>query len=398
MEKYMKKSHSKSKKFYMILGILLILLIPIAFLTGIVDGRQSYRNDAVETVGKSWAGKQTLKEPALIISQKRLPLNDYNVNVKVNTELRKKGIFKVPVYTADVSIKGNFMNFLGKIDNAVAVLNFDISDSKGFIEQPKFKLISGNLTPSNNLSFYKKISTSDRLIPFEIQYKIRGINELYLTPNGQNNIIYIEGNWESPSFDGDFLPTERKVEKDKFQAKWSIPAIASSSLEASKLGVSFLMPVDNYRMSERSVKYSFLFLTLTFLAYFIYEITSKQKRPIHQLQYLMIGISMLIFYLLLVSLSEFIPFAGAYITSSIMTIGLISLYTYFVITKKTNLTFSLLITGILTLLYVFLYILLMLQDLSLILGSLGLFLIMALVMYATRNVEWYNENQNSEVR
>ncbi len=158
------------------------------------------------------------------------------------------------------------------------------------------------------------------------------------------------------------------------------------------------MPVDNYRMSERSVKYSFLFLTLTFLAYFIYEITSKQKRPIHQLQYLMIGISMLIFYLLLVSLSEFIPFAGAYITSSIMTIGLISLYTYFVITKKTNLTFSLLITGILTLLYVFLYILLMLQDLSLILGSLGLFLIMALVMYATRNVEWYNENQNSEVR
>ena len=107
---------------------------------------------------------------------------------------------------------------------------------------------------------------------------------------------------------------------------------------------------------------------------------------------------MLIFYLLLVSLSEFIPFAGAYITSSIMTIGLISLYTYFVITKKTNLTFSLLITGILTLLYVFLYILLMLQDLSLILGSLGLFLIMALVMYATRNVEWYNENQNSEVR
>lgn len=96
MEKYMKKSHSKSKKFYMILGILLILLIPTAFLTGIVDGRQSYRNDAVETVGKSWAGKQTLKEPALIINQKRLPLNDYNVNVKVNTELRKKGIFKVP--------------------------------------------------------------------------------------------------------------------------------------------------------------------------------------------------------------------------------------------------------------------------------------------------------------
>ncbi|MDE6137974.1 MAG: cell envelope integrity protein CreD, partial [Candidatus Gastranaerophilales bacterium] len=364
MEKNKKNSNSKSKKFYMILGILLILLIPIAFLTGIVKGRQSYRNEAVSAVSKSWADKQILREPTLTINQKKLPLNDYNVNIKVNTELRKKGIFKVPVYTADVVIKGNFQNSFGKLNDTKAILNFDVTDSKGFIEQPKFKLLNGNLTTSNNLNFHKLISCSDQFIPFEIQYKIRGINELYLRPNGQNNIIHIEGNWENPSFDGDFLPTDRKIEKNKFQADWSIPAIANSSIEYSKLGVSFLMPVDNYRMSERSVKYSFLFLALTFLSYFIYEITSKQKKSIHQLQYLMIGISMLIFYLLLVSLSEFIPFAGAYITASIMTIGLISIYTYFVITKKTNLKFSLLILSILSLLYIFLYILLMLQDLS----------------------------------
>ena len=154
------------------------------------------------------------------------------------------------------------------------------------------------------------------------------------------------------------------------------------------------MPVDNYRMATRAVKYSFLFLALTFLAYFIFEITSKNTKPIHQLQYLMMGGAMLIFYLLLVSMSEFMPFCAAYIIAAVMTIGLIGLYTYFVITKRQNLKFSLLITGIMAILYLFLYVLLALQDLSLIIGSLMLFLIMSLVMYSTRNVEWDNDNNN----
>ena len=108
----------------------------------------------------------------------------------------------------------------------------------------------------------------------------------------------------------------------------------------------------------------------------------------------MMGGAMLIFYLLLVSMSEFMPFCAAYIIAAVMTIGLIGLYTYFVITKRQNLKFSLLITGIMAILYLFLYVLLALQDLSLIIGSLMLFLIMSLVMYSTRNVEWDNDNNN----
>lgn len=394
-----KKKISKVKKFYTILGVLLILLIPIAFLAGIVSNRESYRNEAVENVGKSWADIQTLSTPVLELNIpgknatiESLKLNNYNAKVNVHTELRKKGIFTVPVYTADVKLSGDFLNPYDKINNFKADLNFMVSDSKGFIEQPKFQLLNGPLEASNDVTYSKNITTSNKFIPFEINYKIRGLNKIYVVPQGQNNQISIEGDWNNPSFEGSFLPTSRSISKDKFESYWSVPSIANSSIEEPEVGVSFLMPVDNYRMAIRAVKYSFLFLALTFLAYFIYEITSKKETRIHQLQYLMMGIAMLIFYLLLVSVSEFIPFLGAYIISSGMTIGLISLYTYFVITKRKNIKFSLLITAIMILLYLFLYILLRLQDLSLILGSLGLFFIMALVMFSTRNVEWYNDN------
>ena len=390
--------NSKVKKLYIILAILLILLIPIGFLKGIVSDRVEYRNTAVSTVKQSWAGEQTLNAPFLNLSSsdgkitKAFVLNNYNVTTSVNTDLRKKGIFTVPVYTANVEIKGDFVNNSGNINNAKAELGFGVSDSKGFVEQPQFKLLDGNLQSVNDIKFSKNITTSEKLIPFEIKYKIRGLNTIFFAPCGQNNKISISGNWANPSFEGDFLPTERQVSNDNFNASWSIPSIANASIKNPKLGVSFLMPVDNYRMSERAVKYSFLFLTLTFLTYFIYEITQKRKNPIHQLQYLLMGIAMLIFYLLLVSMSEFIPFALSYTIAAAMTIGLISIYTYFVITKRENPQFSQLITGILILLYSFLYVLLRLQDLALIAGSFGMFFIIALVMYSTRNIDWYNDN------
>ena len=145
-------------------------------------------------------------------------------------------------------------------------------------------------------------------------------------------------------------------------------------------------------MATRAVKYAFLFLSLTFLAYFIFEITSSGKNSVHQFQYLMMGGAMLIFYLLLISVSEFWTFMGAYITAALMTVGLISLYTYFVITKRNNLKFTILITLIMLFLYVFLYVLLAMQDLSMLIGSLALFVIMSLVMYSTRKVEWNSDS------
>lgn len=399
------------KKFYIIFGILLILLIPIGFLAGIVYNRESYRDKAVAEISRSWAARQEIETPKLTFPTgkkdeiKELELKDYNVDTEIHTELRKKGIFTVPVYTANVKMKGKFINNYGNLNNVKMSLTFKVSDAKGFIEQPTFSLMNENSKQHSSTNYTKEITTNAAEIPFEINFKLRGSNEIYIIPRGQNNIAKITGNWNNPSFEGNFLPIKRSVDKNNFQAEWSIPSVAVTSdssnnieenfINKPKLGVSLLQPVDNYRMAQRAVKYSFLFLVLTFLAYFIYEITEKEKVQIHQLQYLLMGIAMLIFYLLVVSISEFAPFIVAYLTATIMTITLISLYTYFVITKRKNPKFTLLITGIMAVLYTYLYVLLILQDLSLLLGSLGLFLIIAIVMYTTRNVEWYSENNEN---
>ena len=165
--------------------------------------------------------------------------------------------------------------------------------------------------------------------------------------------------------------------------------------ENAKYTMNFINTVDNYRMTERCVKYGFLFIALTFLAFFIYEITNKTNKHIHPFQYSLIGVSMLVFYLLLLSMSEFINFGVSYLLASVMTIALISFYTYFVLTKKEDKKFPLAVAGILALIYLYLYITVNLEELSLLAGSLGLFITIIIVMYATRNVEWYKEENKS---
>ena len=409
--------NSKMKKFFILLLMLLLLLIPIGFWFGIIKDRESYKHDAIKDVASAWGDVQVFSCPTMSFERKKdkttetvyLTLNDYNVDINIITEVRKKGIFTVPVYTAEVKLKGDFTNTYGNLSDKEITTSIQVGDSIGFIEEPKFKINDRPEKLTQDTKYISKLGNTGKNIPFEISYKIRGLNELFVNLGGQINNIKIKGNWADPSFTGNFLPSKREITKDRFNAEWRVPKVATTNVATvnpapvakynyedidrnAKVGVSLLMTVDNYRMATRALKYSFLFITLTFLSYFIYEITDKSKKRIHPLQYLLLGGSMLIFYLLLVSISEFAPFIAAYIIASFMTISLISTYTYYVITKQKNKKFSILITVLLVILYTFLYILLMLQDLALLIGSLGLFLILALIMYATRNVDWYNES------
>lgn len=161
----------------------------------------------------------------------------------------------------------------------------------------------------------------------------------------------------------------------------------------SKLRCNALFAGGFLQNGNKSYKIGFLFLSLTFLSFFVFEITSKDKRKIHPLQYLLMGLAMCVFYLLLVSVSEFLSFGIAYLIAALMTVLLIGIYSYGVITKKQNTNFPILISTIIALLYAFLYVLLVLQDFSLLLGSLGTFVIIALIMYATKDIEWYNEEK-----
>lgn len=392
-------TESKMKKFWVILTVLLVLLIPICFLYGIISDRESYRQEAVDKIASSWGNVQTIRNPFMYFNEGKdnniktndLVLQDYNANVVINTEIRKKGIFKIPVYTADVSINGLFKNKYGNLTNKKIITGFTVEDSRGFIENPILKVGKFSVKQADGTKYNVLINSAPEYIPFEISYKIRGLNELFLYVPGQNNKIKISGNWNSPSFEGNFLPASRKIDEGKFEAMWSIPKIATTSIDNPKIGVSLLVPVDNYRMTERTLKYSFLFLSLTFISYFIFELTSKDKRKIHPLQYCLLGCAMQVFYLLLVSLSEFLSFGLSYLLASLLIIILIGTYTYAVITQRTGKRFSLTISSLMSLLYMFLYVLLRLEDFSLLLGSFGMLAIIAVIMYSTRNVNWYSE-------
>ena len=396
-----KNFDSKAKKFLTILGTSLLLLIPIGFMFGMIHDRNSYRNEAVTNVAKSWADFQVIGLPTMSFTTQKdkidvineLELNSYEANVVIRTEMRKKGIFKVPVYTADVVQKGNFNNKYGDLSKHEITTKIYVKDSRGFVSEPKFSINNMPIKNSQDVAYNCKLNTSSKNIPFEISYKIKGLNSIDVALGGYTNDISITGNWKDPSFEGSFLPTEREVTNKDFSAKWSVPLIAlpKDSKDVAVVRVSLLLPVDNYSMAERSLKYGFLLLTLTFMGYFVFEITSKEKKKIHPIQYCLLGAAILMFYLLLVSISELLSFNIAYLISAFLVMGMVLMYTYFVITKKQSFGFALSITSLIGLLYAYFYTLLRLQDIALFAGSIGLFIIIAAIMYLTRNVNWYNE-------
>lgn len=231
---------------------------------------------------------------------------------------------------------------------------------------------------------------------FSYNLKFKGSKELKFIPLGKETNVKLESDWSDPSFIGAFLPENRQV-SESFKANWKIldlnrnypqkwvGEINNSIINDSKFGVDFLIPVDTYKETTRSVKYAILFIGLTFIVFFIVEVMNKKR--IHPIQYIFVGMSLVLFYLLLVSISEHINFGLAYIISSIAIMLTIGLYSLSVFGGK---KFSIIIATQIGSLYALMYVLLVNQNYSLLLGSIMLFIILVLGMYFTRNINWYN--------
>ena len=365
---------------------------------------------------------------------------------QVFPEERYRGIFKTIVYSSDLKVSGAFPSQeLGQIEKYIsdeykktttlwtevlwkdAFISIAFSDLKGIekispmtfgdtkIEfQPGAKLMQTSVNaPVKNLS---PESANKAPIQFSLSVKLRGNDYLKFAPLGKETSTVLASKWTNPSFVGNFLPADKKISQDGFSANWNVSylsrgypqiwlsdqlsqevnedGISQYSFSQSSFGVSLLSSIDFYRNSLRAVKYGILFIFLTFLAFFIFETVGKKK--IHPFQYLLVGSSLCLFYLLLLSMCEFLGFNAAYILATFMTIATIVSYAYFVLTKKDR-RFTLVTLGGLVFLYVYLYILLQLQDMSLLLGAIGLFLILISVMFSTRNIDWYQgESKESE--
>ncbi len=430
-------------------ALILLMLVPTVFVSNIVSEREKRQQDVVKDVTSGWSTQQTLSGPYLYVPYQVkdgentttkhlyfLPEN-LNVNGTINPEIRPRSIYKILLYRSELKTNGNFKIQLPKdIEPSSLQLNeakicYNISDFKGIEEKlnitfngvkydlapglptKQFETVTTQINSNTEDASRTEASTKDveaiglsanvnltiedlqKSLSFDMPLKIKGSEKLHFIPLSVNSNFAINSSWKDPKFDGNNLPGTRDVTEQGFQAKWSfnnanlpfgtIIKDFSFNKENLAFGVSMVQPADQYAKTMRSVKYAILFIGLTFALFFIIEL--MQKKPMHPVQYVLIGIALVIFFTLLLSISEFILFDYAYLIAAIATVLLISLYakSHFKSAKTASVFGSLL-----TCLYAFIFVLIRLEDAALLVGSIGLFIILALVMFGSRKINWYN--------
>jgi inner membrane protein len=412
----------------------LLLLIPSSMVTSIIYERQSRQGEAFDEVSSKWGYPQTIIGPVLNIPYYEIYIDSNKVvnryqktihilpnALKINGELfpekRHRGIYDIILYKIKVNLGGNF-----EIKQYIDDLNIDkkdilfeksylsigISDNRGIEKTPVMIFNGKSLNfnagiPDNDIfaqGIFTNLPLTDSMqnmgaINFDLNMDLRGSKELYFHPIGKTTETKITSTWANPSFIGKYLPNNpAEISTNGFSAQWNILHVNRNYPQAwlnnsyntneSDFGLSLMNPVDNYAQSDRSVKYAILFIALTFLIFFFVEMINKIS--IHPMQYVLIGIALVIFYILLISISEQLSFKWAYLIAAFMTIGLITIYAHSIIKSR---PMTLLTCGVLSILYLFIYIIIQLQDYALLMGSIGLFIILALVMFFSRKIDYY---------
>ena len=430
------------------IGILiLLLLIPKAMINDLILEREYRMQETVHEVTDKWSRSQTISGPSLTI-----PYNEYieleddkgvkaitkyatflpevlNIQSNVLPESRYRGIFKVIVYKTRLEFTGKFEKpKFSQWDIPEedilwnkATINLGISDLRGIEEQVSLHLRDQNYPFSPGVSagslsetgIHLPLDSSIEFIhekKFNIDISLKGSERLFFIPFGKDTQVTMTSSWQDPSFTGSFLPKERQIDHEGFEASWQVlhfnrnypqswinqnyfidedsyaGAVNANKndLGSSKFGVDLLVTADHYQKSLRSSKYGILIIALSFLMFFLIEVT--QKLRIHAFQYILIGLALMIFYTLLLSISEHLGFNVAYWISCISVIGLIALYSSSVLSNK---KMAIMLALSLAAIYGFLFIIIQIETYALLVGSIGLFIILALTMYYTRKISWY---------
>lgn len=416
--------------------LILVLLIPTFFIMFLVTDREKRRNEVVQEVSAKWAGNQYITGPFLAVPyneeirnsagtvtsvKKYLCLlpEELNINGEIFPQVKHRSIFPVPVYSSNISMTGKFkIAKPDKLPVAVSLLHFEesivcmgISDFKGIGENlqlkwndttanfetglPEIAWLNEGISNQLRLSADEILSGNNN---FSINLNLKGSERLYVTPFGNTTKVHFKSDWQNPAFDGKYLPDTNVVNEKGFTADWKVlhynrsypqyftNTATNYAINESAFGINLLQPVDAYGQTMRSVKYAVLIIALTFFVYFFLEI--YYRRSVHPLQYILIGFALVIFYTLLLSISEYIVFGYAYLIASSATVLLISWYTKSIFKKW---PVVMLFAFILSLLYLFIYVIIQLQDNALLFGSIGLFILLAMIMYFSRKINWSAE-------
>ncbi len=362
-----------------------------------------------------------------------------NITGKVDPQILHRGIFDAAVYESKLNLSADFsppdFEKLNVPAEDVlwkdAYLILGIHDLRGISENPKLKMGDRELTgePSNSIGLSSEYNTATSVdedrpavaqprslsengiimrLPWKskedfrkdaaIRLSLKGSTLLYFSPVGKTTDVTLEGPWANPSFDGEFLPdpATKEINDSGFKANWKVLHFnrpfsqqwtgTNQKISGTEFGVKLLIPVDQYQKSIRTAKYGILIILLTFISLFMVEIMKKVR--IHPFQYILIGAALIMYYSLLLSFSEHLGYNIAYGIATAATVTLVALYssTFF---SSRKLVF--IFTGLLAFFYGFIFVIIQLQDYSLLLGSIGLFLIVGLIMYFSRGIRWYND-------
>lgn len=423
-------------KISIIFFIGIILLIPAMLIKDLIREREYTQYDAISEVSSKWGEEQTISGPYISVpytkfvkqysqkdsTNKIVQITEYlhflptelNISGEIKPEKRERGIYEIVVYNSTLNIEGSFNDIkfsdieipMQNIQFDKAFLSIGINDLRGIEETVSLmwnnELVmfnSGSVTNdiiNNGVNADVKISHNDSSVyKFNFSLSLKGSQKLYFTPVGKITDIKIKSDWNNPSFNGAFLPDKREVTETGFNANWNILHLNRNypqkwisnnfNPDSSAFGIDLLLPVDSYQKTTRAIKYAILFIAFTFLVFFFVEIFNKVF--IHPIQYILVGIALVVFFSLLLSISEHINFNYAFIVSALATLLLISGYVKAII--KSNKIMGL-ISGILFILYSFIFIIIQLQDYALLIGSIGIFIILVIVMYLSRKIDWYN--------
>ena len=425
-------------------GIVLILQIPTFFIQDLIKEREQRQKEAIAEVSGKWARRQNIAGPVLVLPYWQSGTDStiksmtkhfayflpdvLTIHSSINPEEKYRGIYKVMLYTSKVNLKGEFTSVsLEKLKIepkdviwSEALVHINISDVKGLNDELKLLWNSQSLTMSPdaiegtamaeglNAALNLKSIEDLKRVDFVADINLSGSEELLFTPLGKSTSVDMSAKWPHPSFTGSILPWHSNISNDSFYAEWKsvsqkrnfpqqwkdngfifsnsiepTAVLGANNINGNAFGANLYVPVNGYQKTMRSVKYSFLCILLTFAAFFLIE--TSNKKSVHPFQYGLVGLALVLFYTLLLSFSEYIGFNFSYVIASIATIGLIA---WFVNGILSSARLTTVLSVVLLLVYTYVFTILQLQDYSLLLGSIGLFAALAVIMHFSKKIQW----------
>ena len=414
-----------------------LLLIPTSMISGLVRERSSTRDEVIQEISQKWGDRQVITGPFLCVPFESTEMEKngksksriLHVNIlpeslqisgQIVPHIRYRSIYEAVLYQTQIDISCRFS--LPKPDQlSVPVEKFFFDKATFSIGVTDMSGIKENITIQFNDQIFKggpglkttdiaasgvscvvPLSPSSLKLDFNTKLSLNGSQELQFIPVGEITSVQLTSEWTSPSFKGAFLPENPTLTDKGFSANWHILHLNRNfpqfwvgnqyQVHGSAFGLKLLVTADVYQKLTRIVKYALMFIIFTFSAFFLSEII-HQKR-VHPIQYMLIGFAIVLFYALLLSISEHLNFNLSYALSALAITTIITGYSKAILRSY---YFALTVFGIMVTLYGYLYIVLQLADYALVMGCIGLFLILATIMYITRKIDWYSLNEDMKL-